>query len=234
MIVTDVPAPTPEQLAEQYRAARLRIAGLLAGLRPEQEALTVPACPDWTVQQLASHLAGVPADLVARRNPTGDTQAWVDGQVAARAERTTAEVLAEWDEVGPAFEDLIARKPASFAGLTYDVVAHEHDLRATLARPGEREGEGVLVALGVGFALLDADLARHGLGAVRLVGSGHEWRVGDGAPTLSLETSAFELFRLLGSRRSRTQLLAAPWVGDVERCLPALAHMPLPAADLVE
>jgi hypothetical protein len=39
---------------------------------------------------------------------------------------------------------------------------------------------------------------------------------------------------MLGSRRSREQILDAPWDGDVEPFLPALAHMPLPARDIVE
>jgi len=49
-----------------------------------------------------------------------------------------------------------------------------------------------------------------------------------------LETTPFELMRLLGSRRSRAQILAAPWHGDVEPFLPALAHMPLPDRDVIE
>jgi hypothetical protein len=40
--------------------------------------------------------------------------------------------------------------------------------------------------------------------------------------------------RLLGSRRSRGQILAAPWEGDVGPFLPALTHMPLPERDIVE
>jgi hypothetical protein len=61
-----------------------------------------------------------------------------------------------------------------------------------------------------------------------------EWVVGAGDPTVSLTTTPFELMRLLGSRRSREQVLAAPWDGDVAPFLPVLAHMPLPRRDIVE
>jgi hypothetical protein len=40
--------------------------------------------------------------------------------------------------------------------------------------------------------------------------------------------------RLLGSRRSRAQLLSAGWVGDVEPFIPALTHLPLPETDIIE
>ena len=39
---------------------------------------------------------------------------------------------------------------------------------------------------------------------------------------------------LLGSRRSLAQLRAYPWQGDLDRYLPGIAHMDLPASDLVE
>jgi hypothetical protein len=42
----------------------------------------------------------------------------------------------------------------------------------------------------------------------------------------------FELMRLLGSRRSRDQILAEPWEG--EPLVSALNHMPLPERDIVE
>jgi hypothetical protein len=65
------------------------------------------------------------------------------------------------------------------------------------------------------------------------------FHAGEGQPALTLDLGdrrdgVFVLFRLLGARRSRRQLDEYPWRGDLERFLPALAHMPLPAADLVE
>src|SRR5690349_12040037 len=108
---------SPTELAAEYAAARRRMTDLLRDAEPAVAARRVPACPDWTVHALCSHVTGIAADLVARRNPGGDTQPWVDAQIAARAERPLADVLGEWEEVGPQFEALIERKPAGFGGL---------------------------------------------------------------------------------------------------------------------
>jgi uncharacterized protein (TIGR03083 family) len=233
------PIPTPADHAAAYRGARERITDLVTGISPAQAALVVPSCPDWTVQQLCCHLAGVCADLVGRRGPTGDTQAWVDGQVAERAGRSVEELMTEWASVSPAFEELIERKPAGFAGLAYDVIVHEHDLRATLGRPGDRSHADVVTVMETQRALLGRDLTAHGLPAVELRADGMTWIAGEGTPGLVLDLGdrpdgTWHLLRILGSRRSRAQLATEPWQGDWEAFIDGLAHMPLPASDLVE
>jgi uncharacterized protein (TIGR03083 family) len=228
--------PAPDY-ADEYAATRARVRALLAGSDEAAAATVVPACPDWTVHDLCAHLVGVPAALVARDNPPkGDNQPWVDRQVSERADRSIVELLDEWDAVGPSFEGLMRKLPHAFGGLVYDAVAHEHDLRGALGRPGDRDADGVLASLDVMVAMVERDLAAHGPkpGTLRLRAGAREWVLGSGDPTVSLTTTPFELMRLLGSRRSRSQILAAPWDGDVEPFLPALAHMPLPARDIVE
>jgi uncharacterized protein (TIGR03083 family) len=224
----------PADFAREYEATRARITALVADLTASDAQGIVPACPDWTVKDLLAHLVGVPSDLVARRNPTEPVQAWVDAQVEARRDVPVAGLLAEWDEVGPTFAGLIERKPALFAGLLYDVVAHEHDLRGALGRPGARDSEALRLSMITECEQLTADLTRLDLPAVLLRAGDDEWIAGSGEPELAIDTELFELFRLLGSRRSVAQMGAAPWEGDLDRFLPALAHMPLPTADLVE
>lgn len=227
--------PAPDY-ADEYAAGRSRIRSLLANCTPEEAATVVPTCPDWTVHDLCAHLAGVSGALVGRDNPGADTQAWVDGHVQARADRSVAEILDEWDVVGPGFEAIMRKVPRAFGGLIYDVVAHEHDLRGALVRPGDRDTEGVWASLEVLVATISGDLAAHGPvpGALHLRADDREWTVGAGAPIAAIATTPWELMRLLGSRRSRSQFLAAGWVGDVEPFLPAIAHLPLPVADIVE
>lgn len=229
--------PAPDH-AEEYADCRARVRALLADVDEGAAATVVPACPDWTVHDLCAHLAGVPAALVARDNPPpGDNQDWVDAHVAARTDRPLAEVLDEWDEVGPAFEGIMRKVPRAFGGLVYDAVAHEHDLRGALGRPGARDSDGVLASVEILVGMVERDLAERGPvpGTIRLSSAGGWERViGAGAPEVALEAEPFELMRLLGSRRSRSQVLAAGWHGDVEPFLDALAHMPLPEVDLVE
>ena len=227
--------PAPDY-ADEYAAGRSRIRSLLANCTPEEAATVVPTCPDWTVHDLCAHLAGVSGALVGRDNPGTDTQAWVDGHVQARADRSVVEILDEWDVVGPGFEAIMRKVPRAFGGLIYDVVAHEHDLRGALMRPGDRDTEGVWASLEVLVATISGDLAAQGPvpGTLHLRADDREWTLGTGAPIAAVATTPWELMRLLGSRRSRSQFLAANWVGDVEPFLPAIAHLPLPLADIVE
>jgi uncharacterized protein (TIGR03083 family) len=228
--------PAPD-FADEYAAARASVRQLLADVDDGAAATVVPSCPAWTVHDLCAHLVGVPASLVARDNPPpGDNQPWVDRQVAERSDRSVAELLDEWDAVGPTFEGLMRKLPHAFGGLVYDAVAHEHDLRGALGRPGARDAAGVHASLDVLVPMVERDLSAHGPtpGTLHLRAGDRQWVVGGGDPTVSLTTTPFELMRLLGSRRSREQILAAPWDGDVEPFLAALSHMPLPDRDIVE
>lgn len=223
--------------ADEYAAARASVRSLLADSDDAIAHVVVPSCPAWTVHDLCAHLVGVPAALVARDNPPrGDNQDWVDRQVAERADRSVAELLDEWDAVGPAFEGLMRKLPQAFGGLVYDAVAHEHDLRGALGRPGGRDTASVLASVDLLMAMVERDLAAQGPtpGTLRVRAGEREWVVGEGDPTVSLTSTPFELMRLLGSRRSRDQIVAAPWDGEVEPFLGALAHMPLPVQDIVE
>lgn len=228
--------PAPDY-ADEYAAARAGVRALLSDCDDAAANTVVPSCPAWTVHDLCAHLVGVPASLVARDNPPpGDNQEWVDRHVTERADRSIAELLDEWDAVGPPFEALMRKLPKAFGGLVYDAVAHEQDLRGALGRPGNRDSAGVHATVDILIPMVERDLAAHGPtpGTLHLSDGEREWVIGGGEPTVSLRTTPFELMRLLGSRRSHEQILAEPWDGDVEPFLPALAHMPLPARDIVE
>ena len=79
-----------------------------------------------------------------------------------------------------------------------------------------------------------ATSTKHGLPAFRLVTDDGVHVVGEGEIGLTLEASRFEALRLLGSRRTMDQLRAAAFTGDLDRYLPGLVHMALPAEDLGE
>ena len=225
-----------EQAAHEYGAARQRIAGLLAD--GVDSTTRIPACPDWDVADLCAHLAGVCSDLAAGRPPQGDTQAWVDAQVADRRGRAVSSLLDEWHEASPAFETLMSQR-GGLAGLVLDAVAHEHDLRGALGRPGARDAAGVAVSMSFERHLLHKDLTSKRLPAVLVRSADGEWTAGDGAPGLTLDLSdrahgTWELFRVLGSRRSERQVAAYPWQGDWRALRDGVFHMALPVADLDE
>jgi uncharacterized protein (TIGR03083 family) len=223
------------RLAAEYRNSRLRLVELVASADTGAAARTVPACPDWSVHDLLAHVTGIAADLGSGRFPEGgDTQGWVDRQIAERRDRDTAAVASEWRDAGPVFEALIDAKPHRWWGLTYDAVVHEHDVRGALGDRAARDSDGVRVAAELGLRIVATDLAKHGLPAFRAVVDGRERVVGDGVPELTLEATAFEVLRLLGSRRTLAELHAAAFTGDLDRYVPALAHMALPEHALGE
>ena len=237
---------TPEEYAVEYGQSRQRIRSIVEAATADPATaqliagVTVPACPDWTLTNICSHLAGICRDLVERNNPGPDTQAWVDRQVAERAGRSLGSLLDEWDDYSPRFETLIAKHPRGFSGLVLDVVAHEHDICGALGIDGDRTSRGVHACMLIeARQILDRDLPAAGLGAARFLADGEEWLCGSGDVGLTLDlgdspAGTWELTRLLGSRRSLAQLRAYPWQGDLDRYLPGIAHMNLPANDLVE
>jgi uncharacterized protein (TIGR03083 family) len=232
-----MPVPTADgaERAAEYAATRARIRTLLQDVTDAEADAIVPACPDWSVRNLVAHLAGVCRDLVEKNHPTGDVQAWVDRQVAERATRSVVSLLDEFDEFGPGFEELIVKRPDARGGLLYDIVAHEHDAASALGRRAERDTEGVRLSIDIMAALIDGDLARAGLPAVRLSDGRNTWEVGTGEPGFSVSApDTFELMRFLGSRRSLAQMRTFAIDGDLDRFLPGLAHLPLPEHDLIE
>jgi uncharacterized protein (TIGR03083 family) len=227
-------AALDERMADEYRAARERMQGIGRTLAADDARRIVPACPAWDVHALFSHVAGVSGDLAAARFPQGDTQAWVDAHVTDRRDRPFDAVVDEWSQAGPAFEAMIAAKPHRWWGLTYDTIVHELDLRGALGDRSGRDTDAVRFGALLGLRLVEADLATHGLPALRAVVDGEEHVAGGGEPELTLEASSFEVLRLLGSRRTIDELRAASFRGDLDRYLPGLVHMELPATTLGE
>jgi len=224
----------PDELRDEYRAARLRMTELATELEVDGSRIMVPACPEWSVHDLFAHVAGIATDLAAGRPPDGDSQPWVDRQIAERRNRPLGEIVEEWRESAEVFEPMIAGSPRVFWGLTYDTVVHEHDLRNAIGRPGERDSAGVRLAARLGLKLVKHDLARLGLGAFRTTVDGEEMLVGEGEPGLSLSTSSFECLRLLGSRRTLDEVRAADFRGDLDGYLPGILHMEPPVRSLGE
>jgi uncharacterized protein (TIGR03083 family) len=220
--------------AGEYGATRARIRVLLDEVGEAAAVAPVPPCPGWTVQHVVAHLTGLAVALGSGQGPSGDLQSWLDEMVEERQGRTLASLFDEWAAAGPAVEARLAAMGAGAGQLVYDAVAHEHDIRLALGRPGARSSSGVTACAQAATVLLARDLATHGLPAVRITSAGRTWDAGDGEPGLAVELEPFELIRVLGSRRSEAQLRKLDWEGDLDQYLPALAHLPLPDHDIDE
>ena len=126
---------------EEWRAAYGRVTDLVSGLGADEAARHVPACPDWTVRDLLSHMIGLDADVVAGDEPDDHNSTWTQRQVDARAGRSIDELLEEWQSlVGPLTTWMQEHTTRPLG----DLVIHEQDLRGALARPGARDNAGLL------------------------------------------------------------------------------------------
>lgn len=170
-----------------YRDNATAVAGLAAGLRDDQLAMTVPATPDWTAHRVIAHLAGVSADVVAGRMDGAPGPEWTSRHVGERSDRPVAALVAElranMDGVAAAVGD--NPRPA----MVWDMIVHHADLHEALGLgvPPERFWRPVVDALVVlrGSQLVDA-------------------------------VGAYEAFRAMFSRRSRAQIRSWGVLEDAE------------------
>lgn len=229
--------PDPAAVGAVYAGVRARVTDLLADATPETSSMVVVTCPDWTVRELVTHLAGVCDDVLAGRLEGVATPAWTEAQVQRLREESLGSALEFWSEVAPSVEAITAAFPPSAAAQwVFDAVTHEHDLRATLGAPGARDSDAV--AVGAAF-LLDtiATVAGAGLAPTLAVTLDDEAPVtlGTGEPVVTLRATRFEVLRALGGRRSVEQVRALDWSGDPSPYLHFTGGiLAPPAEDIIE
>lgn len=192
---------------EIYRQSRRRLTALLAG-RSDLATVPVAACPGWSVHDVAGHLVAVADDALAGRLTGPPTDEETAEQVARHAGRPTAEVLADWQELAPRLEAVLAEVPVWPAA--FDVLTHEHDVRTALGCPGHRQDPAVVQAATMLVGRMSPPVALRVELGEEVVTVGPE---GTG-PGLTWRTTPFEAFRVRLGRRSRSQLAGLAWDGD--------------------
>jgi uncharacterized protein (TIGR03083 family) len=167
--------------AELYRANVDAVTSLAEGLDEDQLATRVPATPEWTVREVLAHLAGSPSDALSGRMDGAPGPEWTSRHVAERAERSTAELVAE---IRGLVDDVVLTlegndRPA----LVWNVAVHHADLHEALGkgRPPTEMWQPVVDAMRPSLA--------------------------ESAPAFA-EVPDYELFRAFFSRRSRSQTAA--------------------------
>ena len=223
---------------EEWSRAQQRVIDLVADLPPERAELRVPACPDWTVRDLLSHMVGLGVDVVAGDEPDDHNETWTGRQVTSRRGHDVAALVAEWQAVADPLRDWMRANNVRPLG---DVIIHEQDLRGALGVPGGQDSDGVGAIrerfAGGRFAPRVADLP-----PIALVGDTWTWvSRGSADPNavdraeVVLRASDFDLARALVTRRSANQLKSWTVRGDVTPYLDAFAMLgPLPTTDLTE
>jgi uncharacterized protein (TIGR03083 family) len=212
--------------AKHYRSQRSRVTELVQGLTPEQVAMRVPGCPEWTVRELLSHLTALPADVDAGRLDGAGTPEWTAVQVAERQDRGVDDLLAEWDKYAPALEAQLDTWGDFGWVVVWDITLHEDDLREALGLPlavGETQTR-VLDGL---VARAGKKVVEAGLPAVTVTAGPKTWTLGTGEPAGSLAVSdSGALSRALGGRRCDDELRALAWSVDPEPYLEPLRFRP--------
>ena len=202
------------EVGQAYAGCRARVTALVESLDERQAAVTVPACPEWSVHDVVAHLAGVVDDALAGRLDGVATEPWTHAQVDARRDIPVAAIAAEWNAQAPAFEDLLDVIGDPGRQAVADAVTHEHDIRHALGRPGDRDSDAVRVGLSFVLPLVVGAMANKG---VRLRVETPDLEVlggGDGDPDTVLRGDRFDLLRAMTGRRSVEQLRGLIAQGD--------------------
>lgn len=216
----------------EWTSAYERVCELVQGIGAEQAAASVPACPDWSVRELLSHMIGLDADVLAGDEPDDHNAGWTQRQVDERQGRPVEDLLDEWASLAGSLQQWMRDNSTRPLG---DVIIHEQDLRGALGEPGGRDTDGL-------HAIRDRMAGRvaagaEGMAPIALVGEQWTWcSSGDAADAaVVLRADDFDLARAVMSRRSADQLRS--WVerGDVEPYLAAFGGLgSLPDHDLPE
>lgn len=217
---------------EEWTRAQRRVIDLVEPLTPEQAAVRVPACPDWTVRDLLAHMVGLGADVVAGDEPDDHNERWTGRQVESRRDRDVAALVAEWRELTGPLRDWMRRYNTRPLG---DVVIHEQDLRGALGVPGGQDSAGVAAVRDRFTGRFAARLGDRP--PIALVGETWSWASTrePGAAGVVVRAPDFDLARALVTRRSAAQLRGWTERGDIEPYLDAFAVLgPLPVDDLRE
>jgi uncharacterized protein (TIGR03083 family) len=228
------------EYVDALRETHVRIATLVGGLSAEQLQMLVPACPEWRVHDLVSHLTGMAVDFCGDMAVVMGPGFWdhdeVDRrEILARRGRPTGEVLAEWTDVSARFEEVVGGAEPPLAGaIVGDFICHEHDLRGAVGLPAPSDAADVRLGIDVYARSLARRLDAAGLGALVLRAGDREWTVGEGTPAASVTAAPFEMFRALTGRRTREQVAAFEWTGQSDRYVGEFSVFDWPEAPLNE
>ena len=217
---------------DEWSRAQQRVITLVADLPVERAQVAVPACPDWSVRDLLSHMVGLGADVVAGDEPDDHNAAWTARQVERRRDRDLAALIAEWTEVADPLREWMRANNTRPLG---DVIIHEQDLRGALNAPGAQDTPGLRT---IRDRFVPRFAARvEGRPPIALIGDMWSW-CSSGSPhdaAVVVRAGDFDLSRALLTRRSAAQLRAWTVRGEITPYLDGFALLgSLPDSDLTE
>ena len=215
-------------LTDTYRNGREQLLELGRSLMPSEGDIMTTACPAWSVKDVFAHLAGISTDIMTGNTEGAATEAWADGHVAARVDRSLADVLDEWSTAGPEVSNVMEEAGEAFPfQLFVDQWTHEWDIRAALGAQASAESDDSVFThfLSEFDAVMSADGAEQGLDRLTLEIDGQRLEVGTGAHLGEVSLTTFEFARISMGRRSRRQLMELDWPdGDMSAHIDVLVR----------
>ena len=220
-----------DDLLGPYQRTRARVSALLLDATPDALTRTVPACPAWTVHDIAAHLVGVPATLAAGNYPGGDIDGWLQGIVDERRDVEVDDLVQEWNALDAAIEPMLQGMGAL---MFTDIAVHEHDVRGALDEP-DHDALEVDAVMACSLPSFAQPLHDAGLGAIVVQYDGSTWRSHDADAGWTLLVDPWEAVRAINSRRTADELRALPSDGGGDAYFAVIAgHLPLPERPLDE
>lgn len=192
---------------------RTRLDDLARRLDPADLDGVCPTTPEWSGRDVLAHLVGVDADILAGRLEGVGSDAWTAVQVEARRDRSVAELLDEWAEVGPQVEAIAGAFGDAAGQWCFDAATHEHDLRLLLGEAGLRDSDAVAIGTDWLLARLGERLDGEGRPGIAFTFADGTVTVGSGAPATPVTVDRFEVFRAACGRRSVAQIDGWDWSG---------------------
>jgi len=207
--------PTPP--GDAYARVRAELVGALRSIDPATAATHVPACPAWTVREVAAHVCGLNAELLADiPGPLGSDEA-TSRQVADRSDASLGEVLDDWEEMAPAIGARFAAEPERATALLADLVVHAHDLKEVLDQPTAAADAATPVSAQRYIPLLQERVLAETNAALTVEldgGSNSPASPSDAAAALTVRTSSHLFLRGVTGRLRRSEVEAFDWSDD--------------------
>lgn len=205
-------------LADDYRAEREQLLALGRSLSDGQAAERTAACPAWSIKDVYAHLAGIATNIVEGNTEGAATEAWADGHVADRIDRSITEVLDEWQSAGEQVSAVMHEAGDFFPfQLFVDQWTHGWDIRAAIGQSAAAEPDLAVYELYLDdFFESMQERNPTGVPGLTVTVAQNSITLGDTPPVGRLELDLFEYARISMGRRSSSQIMALPWPESVE------------------
>lgn len=213
-----------------YRESQEAILGLITEDNAHDN---VPACPEWNLRELLSHLTGALLDISSGNTEGAPSPTWTASHIDRFRDAQVDELAETWRK---AVDTDAARSVFRHmgVGVLLDIGTHEFDVRGAVGNTDRRDAEILKAIYPVAASMVDRNLKANNLPSITLGTEVEPVIVGEGMPQASLSTSVFELSRVITGRRSPAQVRALEWSVDPSRWVDSLSMKGQRETDLVE